>query len=97
MVVIPLPLREREERERVCVCVCVWMQEGAKRSNAVRVGPVRLQQHGCKFVTVVNLRRAVADTRKAKRGKRRLNFPPWPRPGEGEYIRNKYKMGIILL
>ena len=26
----------------------------------------------------------------ARRGKERLHFDAWPRPGEGEYIRDKY-------
>ena len=50
--------RERErERESVCVCVCERERGCEVRcSNAVRVGPAWLQQHGCKFVTDVNLR-----------------------------------------
>jgi hypothetical protein len=65
--------RERE-RERVCVCVCVWMREGAKRSDAIRVGPAWLQRHGCEFVTDVNLRWKEADTREQIRGKSDLYF-----------------------
>ena len=74
MVVIPLPLREGErererERESVCVCVCVDARGGARHSDAICVGPVWLQRHGCEFVTDVSLRREKADTRERKRGK----------------------------
>ena len=80
------------ERERECVCVCVWMQEGARHSDAIRVGPVWLQQHGCKFVTDVNLRQKEADMREQNGGKSNLYFNPWPRLDEGEYICDKYAM-----
>ena len=96
MVVIPLPQREREraresERERECVCVCV-RERGceARHSDAVRVGPAWLQQHGCEFVTDVNLRQNGGGHTRAKTGEkeRSISIDAWPRPGEGKYIRD---------
>ena len=46
--------RERG-RERECVCVCERGCE-VRCSDAVCVGPTWLQQHGCEFVTDMNLR-----------------------------------------
>ena len=37
------------------MCVCIWMQEGARRSSAIYVGPMWLQRHSCKFIMDVRL------------------------------------------
>ena len=106
MVVIPLPLVEGGEREResVCVCVCVCEREReregereASRSNAIRVGPTWLQRHSCEFVKGVALEARGGGHAKVKWGKSDLYFDAWPRPGEGEYIRDKYRMNVIML
>ena len=64
--------RERE-RESVCVCVCVCVDARggceARRSDAVRDGPVSLQRHGCKFVTDVRREVRGSGHAKAKSGK----------------------------
>ena len=70
----------------MCVCGC---ERGARRSDAIRVGPAWLQRHGCKFVTDVSLRQEKGGHARAKTGKRRsLSIDAWPRPGEGKYIRD---------
>ena len=65
---------------------------GVRRSDAVHVGPAWLRRHGYEL----HLRREAADTQ-AKRGNERLYFDAWPRPGEGEYIRNKYTTGEVAI
>jgi hypothetical protein len=60
-----IPTATRIERESVCVCVCVCvcvqMQEGAKHSDAIHVGPAWLQWHSCEFIMDINLRWKEAD------------------------------------
>ena len=85
--------RERErERVCVCVCVCVCVREcEARCSNTVRVGPAWLQRHGCEFVTGMILEARGDGHAKAKRGgSEHISIDTWPRPGKGEYIRDKY-------
>ena len=64
----------------------------AKRGDAVRDGPTWLQRLGCGFVTGVKLE--AAGRRRVERGKSDLYFDAArclaARPGEGEYIRDKY-------
>ena len=72
------------------MCVCVRECE-VRRSNTVRVGPAWLQQHGCKFVMGVILEVRGDGHARAKRGEsKHILIDAWPRPGEGEYIRDKY-------
>jgi hypothetical protein len=74
---------EREERERVCVCVLCERGCGARRSDAVRVGPAWLQRHGCKFVTGVKLEARGGGRAKAKRGGKTTVFRCLAKAGRG--------------
>ena len=97
MVVIPLLLREGErerERESVCVCVCVYgCERGVRRSDAIHVGPMWLQRHGCEFVTDVSLRQEKADTQERKQGK---SDPFQLMPGQGWVRENIYMITSML-
>jgi hypothetical protein len=70
-VVIPAAAERERERERECVCV---RECEAKRSEAVRVGPAWLQQHGCEFVMGVILGARGSRHTKAKWGERAILF-----------------------
>ena len=62
----------------------------ARRSDAVHDGPAWLQRHGCESVLGVTLEARGGGHANAKQGNERLYFDAWPRPGEGEYICDKY-------
>ena len=80
------------------MCVCVDARGGARRSNAIRVGPAWLQRHSCEFVTDVSLRREKADTREREQGKSDLFrlMPGQGRAREIIYIQVRYMGGSDL-